>query len=175
MEKAFLSAMALGWFIVGLPLLALKKLVLSQCISQNLDCTFVYNGELYNYRELKLELEALGYHFNCSSDTAVFACAFHRFGGQVFKRLRGMYAFALYDEKSRSTILGRDPLGIKPLYFAQENGRIYFSSSVKALANCGGFKTTPSSAGHVGFFLFGHIPEPYTLHKEIRSLRLVAR
>ena len=85
-------------------------------------------------------------------------------------RLRGMYAFALWDEAGQSCLLARDPFGIKPLYYADDGGTLRFASQVKALLAGGGLDTAPEPAGHAGFFLWGCLPEPYTLYRGIRSL-----
>ena len=84
--------------------------------------------------------------------------------------LRGMFAFAIWDEKHRGLFLARDPYGIKPLYYADDGKTIRIASQVKALLAGGGIDTRPEPAGHAGFFLLGSVPEPYTLYRGIRSL-----
>jgi len=88
----------------------------------------------------------------------------------MVSRLRGMYAFALWDEAGKSCLLARDPFGIKPLYYADDGATLRFASQVKALLAGGGINTGPEAAGHAGFFLWGCLPEPYTLYRGIRSL-----
>src|SRR6185295_11781453 len=91
-------------------------------------------------------------------------------GEAMVEKLRGMYAFAIWDGVKRGLFLARDPFGIKPLYLADDGKILRAASQVKALLAGGRISTTPSPAGHAGFFLWGHIPEPFTLHREIRSL-----
>jgi asparagine synthase (glutamine-hydrolysing) len=79
-------------------------------------------------------------------------------------------AFALWDEVARRVVLVRDPFGIKPLYYADDGGALRFASQVNALLTGGGLDTKPEPAGHAGFFLWGYLPEPYTLYRGIRSL-----
>ena len=88
----------------------------------------------------------------------------------MVRRLRGMYAFAIWDEAARRLVLARDPFGIKPLYYADAGGHLRFASQVKALLAGGAIDTRPEPAGHTGFFLWGYVPEPYTLYRGIRSL-----
>lgn len=94
----------------------------------------VFNGEIYNFRELRQELEGIGAKFRTSSDTEVIAAGYHYWGVEVFRRLLGMYAVALYDVGSKCLHLARDEFGIKPLCFLQRGGEIIFSSEIKAIA-----------------------------------------
>lgn len=130
----------------------------------------VFNGEIYNYRELRKELQAKGYRFRSNSDTEVLLYLYHERGPDMVQALRGMYAFALWDEKNNGLFLARDPFGIKPLYYSDNGSTITFASQVKALLKCSQIDTTPQPAGHVGFFLWGYVPEPFTLYKGIRAL-----
>ena len=91
-------------------------------------------------------------------------------GPECVHRLRGMYAFAIWDEERQGLFLARDPFGIKPLYYADDGKTFMAASQVKALLAAGGVDTSPEPAGHVGFFLWGYVPEPYTLYKGIRAL-----
>jgi len=95
--------------------------------------TIVYNGEIFNYIELREELEGLGHRFNTQSDTEVLLAAFAQWGPRGFNRLNGMWALAIYDASERKLILSRDRFGIKPLYYAFHNGTLYFGSEVKFL------------------------------------------
>ena len=130
----------------------------------------VFNGEVYNYRELRTELSALGVSFHSRSDTEVLLKLYALNGREMLTRLRGMFAFALWDEKKQGLLLARDPLGIKPLYIADDGKTLRFASQVKALLAGGNVDTVVEPAGHVGFFLWGHVPEPYTLYRGIRAL-----
>ena len=133
-------------------------------------CRITFNGEIYNFRELRRELEAEGDTFATESDTEVILHLYHRHGAAGFSRLRGMYALALWDEARRGLLLARDPFGIKPLYLADDGATVRVASQVKALLAGGRVARTPNAAGHVGFFLFGHVPEPHTLFREIEAL-----
>lgn len=130
----------------------------------------VLNGEIYNYRELREDLEKTGQRFTSASDTEVLLHLYRREGRRMVHRIRGMFAFALWDEKNRGLFLARDPFGIKPLYFSDNGSTIRAASQVKALLNSSGIDTSPEPAGHVGFLLWGHVPEPYTRYKGIRTL-----
>ncbi|MCX5892547.1 MAG: asparagine synthase (glutamine-hydrolyzing) [Deltaproteobacteria bacterium] len=130
----------------------------------------VFNGEIYNYRELRRELAGQGHRFRSNSDTEVLLHLYRQHGPDLVDRLRGMYAFALWDEANRRCLLARDPFGIKPLYYADDGGTLRFASQVKALLAGGAVDTGAEPAGHVGFFLWGWVPEPYTLYRGVRAL-----
>jgi asparagine synthase (glutamine-hydrolysing) len=130
----------------------------------------VYNGEIYNYRALRDELIADGAVFVSESDTEVLLHLYARRGADMVQALRGMFSFAIWDERRRGVFLARDPYGIKPLYYADDGKTLRLASQVKALLAGGGIDTRPEAAGHTGFFLLGNVPEPYTLYRGIRSL-----
>jgi asparagine synthase (glutamine-hydrolysing) len=132
-----------------------------------------FNGEIYNYRELKADLEAQGHVFRTGSDTEVLLHLYAKKGEAMLQDLRGMYAFALWDARKQALLLARDPFGIKPLYYTPGNtgaGTLRFASQVKALLAGGQIDTSPEPAGHTGFFLWGSVPAPYTLYRGIRAL-----
>lgn len=130
----------------------------------------VFNGEIYNYKQLRAELEAAGHRFLSNSDTEVLLKLYVAFGRDMLYKLRGMYAFAIWDEKKVGLFLARDPFGIKPLYLADDGKVLRIASQVKALLAGKGIDTTSQPAGYVGFYLWGHVPEPYTLYKGICAL-----
>lgn len=130
----------------------------------------VFNGEIYNYRALRADLEQDGVVFVSESDTEVLLHLYHRYGQAMFDHLRGMYAFALWDSQRRGLLLGRDPFGIKPLYLVDDGRTCRVASQVKALLAGGDINTGADAAGHVGFYLWGHVPEPFTLYRSIRSV-----
>lgn len=130
----------------------------------------VFNGEIYNYRELRDELRQQGRVFRTESDTEVILQLYDRDGPACVAKLRGMFAFALWDETRRGLLLARDPLGIKPLYIADDGRTLRAASQVKALLAGGRVDTRPDAAGHCGFFLWGNIPDPHTLYRGIRAL-----
>lgn len=130
----------------------------------------VFNGEIYNYRELREDLKRQGRVFRTESDTEVILQLYDQDGPDCVRRLRGMFAFALWDERRHGLLLARDPLGIKPLYVADDGRTLRAASQVKALLAGGGVDTRADAAGHCGFFLWGNIPDPYTLYRGIRAL-----
>lgn len=129
-----------------------------------------YNGEIYNYHELKQELEAKGYSFRTESDTEVLLHLYADRGEAMLDDLRGMFAFAIWDARKEALLLARDPYGIKPLYFADDGWTCRFASQVKALLTTEKVSRLPEPAGLVGFYLFGSVPEPWTLYQEIRAV-----
>ena len=130
----------------------------------------VFNGEIYNYRSLRAELEAAGHIFTSGSDTEVLLHLYALDGAAMVNRLRGMYAFAIWDAKCRSIVLARDPLGIKPLYYAHAGGTLRFASQVKALMTCPAISSEPNPAGWAGFFLLGSVPEPHTIYRDVHQV-----
>ena len=128
-----------------------------------------FNGEIYNYRELKAQLQARGRVFRTESDTEVLLHLYDEHGAAMLEMLRGMFAFALWDARKRAMLLARDPFGIKPLYYADDGRTLRVASQVKALLRCP-VDTSPEPAGHAGFFLWGSVPAPWTLYRGIRSL-----
>ena len=129
-----------------------------------------FNGEIYNYRALRHELEQQGCLFHSDSDTEVLLQAYDRYGPAMVERLRGMYAFAIWDSAKRGLFLARDPFGIKPLYYSDDGGRVLVASQVKALLMAKGIDRTPDPAGKAGFLVMGSVIEPHTLYKSIRAL-----
>jgi asparagine synthase (glutamine-hydrolysing) len=129
-----------------------------------------FNGEIYNYRELKKDLEARGRVFRTGSDTEVLLQLYAEKGEAMLHELRGMYAIAIWDDRRKAMFLARDPFGIKPLYYADDGRTFRLASQVKALLAGGKLDTAPEPAGHAGFFLWGSVPEPWTLYRGIRSL-----
>jgi len=129
-----------------------------------------FNGEIYNYQALRSELQAKGCQFRSQSDTEVLLHLYQLEGEAMLRKLRGMYAFAIWDEDKRALFLARDPFGVKPLYYANDGRTLRVASQVKALLASGAIDRAPEPAGHIGFFLWGHVPDPYTLHKQIRAV-----
>ncbi|MBE0612748.1 MAG: asparagine synthase (glutamine-hydrolyzing) [Burkholderiales bacterium] len=129
-----------------------------------------FNGEIYNYRELRNELEAKGYRFRSNSDTEVLLHLYAERGPDMVHALRGMYAFGIWNERKKGMFLARDPFGIKPLYYANDGRSLRFASQVKALLSGGAIGNEAEPAGHAGFFVWGSVPEPFTLYKAIRAV-----
>jgi asparagine synthase (glutamine-hydrolysing) len=130
----------------------------------------VFNGEIYNYPDLRAQLESEGAYFRTTSDTEVLLHLYSRYGRGMVNGLRGMFAFAVWDEMRRGLFLARDPYGIKPLYIANDGWTFRFASQVKALLAGGRVSRDPEPAGIVGFHLFGNVPEPFTTYRDIRAL-----
>jgi asparagine synthase (glutamine-hydrolysing) len=135
-----------------------------------------FNGEIYNYLELKPELEARGHRFQTDTDTEVLLAAFAEWGAECLQRLNGMFAFAIWDVKERRLTLARDRLGIKPLYYAQvrgENGAgasFIFASEVKAILATGLVERALDPESLNQFLTFLWTPDPHTLFRGIRKL-----
>lgn len=129
-----------------------------------------FNGEIYNYPQLRAELESQGVVFRSHSDTEVLLHLYRRYGDAMVRRLRGMFAFALWDGDGRRLFLARDPYGIKPLYYANSGGVFRFASQVKALRAGGSVSTELDPAGVCGYLMWGSVPEPRTMYQAVRLL-----
>ncbi|HNZ96408.1 MAG TPA: asparagine synthase (glutamine-hydrolyzing) [Thermoanaerobaculia bacterium] len=132
--------------------------------------TVVCDGEIYNFRELRRELAAAGVSFRTASDTEVLLHLVARDGLAGLSRLRGMYAFALWDDAEKSLLLARDPFGIKPLYYAAGRGTFRFASQVRALTAGGAVGEQLDPAALAAFLLWGSVPEPWTIRRAVRAL-----
>ncbi|HVN76458.1 MAG TPA: asparagine synthase (glutamine-hydrolyzing) [Thermoanaerobaculaceae bacterium] len=129
-----------------------------------------FNGEIYNFRDLRRSLEEERHRFRTVSDTEVLLELYASRGTAMLAELRGMFAFALWDGPRRRMLLARDLYGIKPLYIAEGAGAVRVASQVKALLAGGGVPRRQDTAGVAGFFLRGYVPEPFTLYRAIRAL-----
>jgi asparagine synthase (glutamine-hydrolysing) len=136
----------------------------------NGDLRITFNGEIYNFRALRHGLEQLGDRFRSNSDTEVLLQLYRRYGTDMLPMLRGMFAFALWDGTRQRLLVARDPLGIKPVYLADDGGSIRIASQVKALAAGKAVDTAVSPAGCVSFFVLGYVADPFTFHRAIRAL-----
>ncbi|WP_428328430.1 asparagine synthase (glutamine-hydrolyzing) [Mucilaginibacter sp.] len=128
-----------------------------------------FNGEIYNYLELKDQLVKAGAQFHSNTDTEVIINAYKQWGTAAFAKLRGMFAFAIYDAHKAKTYLVRDTTGVKPLYYYVNNGQLSFASEVRAFKTAG-IANDADANWPVRFLAFGHIPEPYTTLKDVYSL-----
>ena len=134
-------------------------------------CVLVFNGEIYNYRSLREELIAAGLVFSSDGDAEVLLKGYLHWGEGLLPRLRGMFAFALWDPRRRGLWLVRDPYGIKPLYVANVGRRFVFASQVRPMREIvEDLDTRPEPAALVGLLLMGSVPEPYTVCRGIRAL-----
>ncbi len=130
----------------------------------------VYNGEIYNYPELKKELEAKGYKFRTRSDTEVIIHMYSAYGEAAFDRLNGIFAFAIYDKNKRNLILARDHYGVKPLYYWNENGKLLFASEIKAILQAPDVARQLDLSAFDTYMTFRYSPSPQTLFQGIRKL-----
>ena len=129
-----------------------------------------FNGEIYNYRELRALLPDGGAALRTTSDTEVLLELYAAMGPAMLPHLRGMFAFALYDAAARRVLLARDLYGVKPLYYAADGGTVRVASQVRALLAGGRVSRRQDPAGVCGFFLRGSVPEPFTLYEAVRAL-----
>ncbi|HEY3627164.1 MAG TPA: asparagine synthase (glutamine-hydrolyzing) [Terracidiphilus sp.] len=132
--------------------------------------SIVFNGEIYNFRELRKELEDQGEVFHTTSDTEVLLSLYARYGEAMLPKLRGMFAFGIWQNDKQELFLARDAYGIKPLYYAASGQGFVFASQVKALLASGLVGRDIEPAGLAGFYLWGSVPEPWTLYKGVLSL-----
>ena len=132
--------------------------------------TVVYNGESYNFRQLRSELEALGHTFLGHSDTEVLLHAYAAWGLAGLERLEGLFAFALWDAARRRLVLMRDRLGIKPLFYAWQGERLMFGSEIKAVLAGGGVDRALDDQALMEFLWYGNAFEERTIFRNVRSL-----
>ncbi|KES22542.1 MULTISPECIES: N-acetylglutaminylglutamine amidotransferase [unclassified Pseudomonas] len=140
-------------------------------IDTTLGLSLVFNGAIYNYPELRKELEALGYRFFSGGDTEVLLKGYHAWGKELLPRLNGMFAFAIWERDARRLFIARDRLGIKPLYLARDDKRLRFASSLPALLQGGGVDTS-LDAEALNLYLNFHavVPAPRTILNGVRKL-----
>jgi len=129
-----------------------------------------FNGEIYNFRELRDELEACGYRFAVHSDTEVLLRAYQHWGERVVERLRGMFAFAIWDARAQRLFLARDRFGEKPLFLLEVNGGFYFASEIKALLELPFARPGVNLSAVWDFLAYRYVPGPKTLFEGIRKL-----
>ena len=134
------------------------------------DARIVFNGEIYNHRELRARLEKRGARFHSKSDTEVVLQMYRHYGADCVELLRGMFAFVIWDERANRFFVARDPYGIKPLYFADDGKTFRCASTVKALRAGGAISRTRDAAGAAGFLMLGSVPEPFTIVSGIRAV-----
>ena len=132
--------------------------------------SIVFNGEIFNHRDLRRELEPLGYNFTSHSDTETILAAYACWGDAAWARLEGMFAVAVWDREQRRLTLARDPLGIKPLYVSAQDGGIAFGSELKTLRVLPGLRFTVDDRAVHDFFSFGHVRKPRSIFGEVVML-----
>src|SRR3954470_17785604 len=163
-----------GWVALGhrrLSIIDLSSAGAQPMVDDDLGLAVVFNGCIYNYRELRDELETAGYRFRSSSDTEVLPAAYHHWGDAFPEHLVGMFAIALVDRTRRRVVLARDRLGIKPLYLAESPGRLAFASTLPALLRAGNVDTEIDlTALHHYLTWHSIVPAPRTLLRGVRKL-----
>ena len=130
----------------------------------------VFNGEIYNYRELRAELEARGCRFTTQSDTEVIVHGYLEYGVACFERLHGMFAIAIWDARERSLLLARDRFGEKPLFYDDDGKRIAFASELKSLLQVPGFRRDVDADAVQSYVCFGYVPSPSSIFGSVRKL-----
>jgi asparagine synthase (glutamine-hydrolysing) len=130
----------------------------------------VFNGEIYNYRELRKDLEAKGHRFRTTTDTEVIVHLFEELGEDCVQPLRGMFAFAIWDARRKRLLLARDRLGIKPLYYCQDAEKLAFASEMKSLLALEGFERRINLKALSEFFTFGYVPGPMTIYEGVYEI-----
>jgi asparagine synthase (glutamine-hydrolysing) len=138
--------------------------------SEDGSVALTYNGEVYNFRELRRELEARGARFRSSGDTEVVLRAYEAFGEGFVQRLDGMFALALWDGREGKLLLARDRTGKKPLFYSTLGGRLTFASEIKSLLVCPWIDPRPALDQLPEFLTFGYVPHPHTLYEGILQL-----
>ncbi len=153
-----------------LSIIDLSKDAKQPFISKDEDYILTFNGEIYNYKELKNELIKMNVSFKSNSDTEVLVESYKMWGTKCLDKLRGMFAFALWDKKKNILFLARDPFGIKPLYYSNIGGIFYFASQIKSLLSIKEISKTKNNESVFNYYLWGNILEPSTIYKDIMSL-----
>ncbi|HMK23252.1 MAG TPA: hypothetical protein VK466_13025 [Terriglobales bacterium] len=131
----------------------------------------VHNGEIYNFREVRSQLEAEGVAFASHSDTEVILKAYARWGEACLARFRGMYAFAIWDARRHRMLVARDPMGIKPLYYYRSDRHFLFASEIRTLLGTGLVPRKLDHSALLNYLAFGSTCEPDTIIREISALR----
>jgi asparagine synthase (glutamine-hydrolysing) len=129
------------------------------------------NGEIYNYPELRHELEGKGHHFSTRSDTETIVHLYEEYGEGCFRKLRGMFAIALWDSEKRKLLLARDRVGKKPLFYAADSKRILFGSELKVLLAANDISREIDREALSDYFSFGYIPAPKTIYRAARKVK----
>ncbi|HXM10914.1 MAG TPA: asparagine synthase (glutamine-hydrolyzing) [Terriglobales bacterium] len=130
----------------------------------------VFNGEIYNFPGLRPELESRGHHFRSHTDTEVIIHLYEEMGAECVKKLRGMFALAIYDKTKRKLILARDRLGKKPLHYALHQGNLYFASEIKSILAVVPELAEVNSQGLLEYLYYGYVPDPITAYTGIHKL-----
>jgi asparagine synthase (glutamine-hydrolysing) len=130
----------------------------------------VFNGEIYNFPDLRTELEAAGHRFRTQSDTETIVHGYEEWGDRLAERLDGMFAFAVWDEARKRLLLARDRAGKKPLFIYRDTGKLVFGSEIKAILSCPGVDSGIDPGALPLYLVYGYVPTPATFHRNIRKL-----
>jgi asparagine synthase (glutamine-hydrolysing) len=153
----------------------LKIIDLSETSNQPFEidhCSMIFNGEIYNYQALKQELESNGVIFKTSSDTETILQMYLYYGiDQTLEKLHGMFAFAIYDQQKEHIYIARDRIGIKPLYYYQDNETLIFTSEIKAIHKLCKERLTINNNSVANYYYHRHIAEPQTIYNEIHAVK----
>ncbi|RXJ92873.1 asparagine synthase (glutamine-hydrolyzing) [Malaciobacter molluscorum] len=139
-------------------------------VSNDKNIIVVQNGEIYNYIEVQNELKELGVKFNTNSDTEVILKSYEKFGTNCFEKFNGMFAISIFDKIKNKLILGRDRLGVKPLYIYQNNDEIHFSSEIKSFLTYKNFNKEINNQSIHNYLKFNYIPIPNTIYKFVKHI-----
>ncbi len=134
------------------------------------DYVLIYNGEIYNFKQLRIELELLGYNFHSHSDTEVILQAYIHWGAVCVDKLQGMFTFAIWHKSEQRLFIARDRLGIKPLFYAIIDGSLYFSSELKSITLVPGLSKKINARAVEQFFALGYAAEPDTIYQQVKKL-----
>jgi asparagine synthase (glutamine-hydrolysing) len=132
--------------------------------------SLIFNGEIYNFHEIREALERLGHRFQTNSDTETILHAYEEWGRDCLERFRGMFAFAIWDSQSEMLFIARDRLGIKPLFYALHNGVFYFASEMKAILQYSAIPHEMDADALAAYMTLAYIPAPLTIYRHIRKL-----
>jgi len=130
----------------------------------------VFNGEIYNYRDLRQELEKRGHRLATASDTECLVHLYEEYGEDLVSHLRGMFAFAIWDDRQKKLLLGRDRLGIKPYYYLQVGSTLYFGSELKCLLVVDNFRRSINLQSFSDYLTLKYVPGPNTIYEDIREI-----
>lgn len=134
------------------------------------EISLIFNGEIYNYRELRESLQREGYHFHTESDTEVILRLYEAEGEHFVKRLRGMFGLVIWDQRQQLLLAARDPFGIKPVYYSETPGGFMISSEIKSLLASGKLDREVDGQAYSHYLTFQYVPEPATMFKGIQKL-----
>jgi len=167
-----------GYYIEGEIALGMRRLAIidlspsghQPMTNETGEIVVIFNGEIYNFLELKAVLESKGHHFKSQTDTECILHAYEEYGPDCVHKFRGMFAFAIYDKTRRELFIARDRLGVKPLYYAKLGGRLVFASEVKALLSSGLISKRINFQAVHHFLSFGSVPNSMTMFRDVEVL-----